>query len=148
MNVLIVEDDLQKLSQIRRAIQNQAPSLSIEIAMSLQEAFEKLLASRFSLVFLDMAIPSHSTEQGVSDVYSQPVGGLDVLIYLSRSKRNERVMILTQYPTIEYNRKHMALKSFMQNVRTDGVDNLSAVAIFAEGSDWRDQVNTFLAFEQ
>jgi len=144
MNVLIVEDDPHKLSQLKREVVEIDKSALIEIAMSLQEATTILSGSKFDVVLLDMAIPSHGGDAAATDVYSQPVGGLDVLLYLATSARSERVIVLTQYPTVEYNQRHVPLRKVRDVLHGDDVTNLESVVFFSEDGAWKGRLRTFL----
>ena len=143
MKVLIVEDDPFKRSQIEQEIKLRFVA-EVYSASSLQDAMNILVDTIFDAVLLDMAIPSHSGDAGSSDIYSQPVGGLDVLMYLSDEKRSERIMIVTQYPTIEYNRDHVPLNKIKSRFESDEIFNVDAISLFDEGGLWRPRLQEFL----
>jgi DNA-binding response OmpR family regulator len=134
MKVLIVEDDPFKLKAIRRVVD--AASNSIDVATSLRGAMVALEGDRFDFVILDMAIPSHTSDVGAVDTYSQPVGGLDVLLFLASNERHERVAILTQHPTVEYNRRHVSLKELQRLLDDDGVNNVAGAVLFTDKGEW------------
>lgn len=144
MNILIVEDDSFKARQLYDAVIDFCKDAIVVHVTSLQDAIDVLYQDSFNAILLDMAIPSHSDEGGSSDVYSQPVGGLDVLLYLSYDQRPEKVMVLTQYPTIEYNRQHVPLAKFSAQLEADGVRNLTSLSFFGEDGFWRERLNSFL----
>lgn len=136
MRVLIVEDDSFKLDAIRREIEKVCPE-TIRVAMSLHGAMMALEKEVFDFVVLDMAIPSHTSDVGAVDAYSQPVGGLDVLLFLATGERRERVTILTQYPTVEYDRRHVPLKDLARVLQEGGVTNVVGVVRFSDKDEWK-----------
>lgn len=136
MRILIVEDDSFKLDAIRRVIGRAQPD-GIEVAESLRAAMVMLEDKTFDFVVLDMAIPSHTSDVGAVDTYSQPVGGLDVLLFLSSGKRSERVAILTQYPTVEYDRRHVPLKDLVRTLHNDNVTNVVGAILFSDKEEWQ-----------
>jgi DNA-binding NarL/FixJ family response regulator len=140
MRILIVEDDNFKQNAIVSLLQTIAVPIEIETAASLRGAMITLENRAFDFVVLDMAIPSHTSDAGVIDTYSQPVGGLDVLLYLSSNNRPEKVVILTQYPTVEYDRKHVPLKDLANILRMDEVVNIADVVLFTEDLPWRESI--------
>ena len=141
MNILIVEDDPFKMTAIAAIIERQVNGEPIARATSLRSAMAKLEEQSFDFVILDMAIPSHTSEVGAIDTYSQPVGGLDVLLYLAFGGRTERVAILTQYPTVEYDRKHVLLEKFKAVLERDDVTNVVDVIRFDEDQDdWKERL--------
>ena len=141
MRILIVEDEPFKMNAIAAAVEPLANGEEIARAISLRSAMATLEEDIFDFVILDMAIPSHTSEVGAIDTYSQPVGGLDVLLFLAFSDRPERVAILTQYPTVEYDRRHVRLDEFKAAVEKDEVMNVADVIRFDEDShDWKDRL--------
>lgn len=139
MRILIVEDDGFKLNAIKAAIIDLATA-DIEVATSLRAAMTQLEDRIFDFVVLDMAIPSHTSDVGAVDTYSQPVGGLDVLLFLAENERDERVSILTQHPTVEYDRRHVPLKNMAQTLKDDGITNVVGAILFTETGDWKAQL--------
>ena len=139
MSVLIVEDDPFKLVAIQAAIRLRSDP-PIEVATSLRTAMTQLEDQTFEFVVLDMAIPSHTSDAGAVDTYSQPVGGLDVLLFLAEHERPERVAILTQHPTVEYDRRHVPLKDIIGILHADGVSNAVGAILFNETGDWAPQL--------
>jgi CheY-like chemotaxis protein len=135
MKVLIVEDDSFKLDAIRRVVEGAHPE-RIEVAKSLRNAMVTLESETFDFVVLDMAIPSHTSDVGAVDTYSQPVGGLDVLLFLASGERRERVAILTQHPTVEYDRQHVPLKDLVRILCDDGVANVVGAVLFSDKEEW------------
>lgn len=144
MRVFIVEDDPHKLNQLRREVDSYKFVSDVRTAVSLEEAMNTLETQSFDIVLLDMAIPSHGGSAASMDVYSQPVGGLDILLFLATSARAERIMILTQYPTIEYNREHIPLRRFLPKLVDDGIRNLEGAVLFSEDGAWKRRLKDFL----
>ena len=136
MRFLVVEDDDHKLKAINSCLAVIVEA-EVVVATSLRTAMVELEERTFDFVVLDMAIPSHTSDIGAVDTYSQPVGGLDVLLFLSSTPRPERVAILTQHPTIEYNRAHVPLKNMPAKLLQDGIENVDAVIWFTETNDWK-----------
>jgi DNA-binding NtrC family response regulator len=141
MKILIVEDDGFKMKAIQNLLHLIVEDLSLEMATSLRSAMTCLEHNMFDFVVLDMAIPSHTSDMGAVDTYSQPVGGLDVLLFLASNARPERVAVLTQYPTVEYDRKHVPLRELVSVLHADGVDNIVNVVQFSDGDTWQGELS-------
>jgi ActR/RegA family two-component response regulator len=138
MRILVVEDDAFKMNAIVRLVGSKATILSK--ATSLRSAMTALECAAFDFVVLDMAIPSHTSEVGAIDTYSQPVGGLDVLLFLSSNDRAEKIVILTQYPTVEYDRKHVRLRDFVDVLKQDDIHNVVDVLRFGDDEPWSESL--------
>jgi response regulator of citrate/malate metabolism len=147
MKVLIVEDDPHKLNKLSAEICSFSAFKDIKKVTSLQEAMAAVSSSIFDLVVLDMAIPSHTGGLGGIDVYSQPVGGLDILLYLSFNDIPAKVIIVTQYPTVEYNQRHVPLHDLQDELSKDSVENVVDVIFFSEDNDWKEPFNKALRRE-
>ena len=139
MSILIVEDDAFKLSAIEAAIKDRW-NTKIEVATSLRAAMTTLEERSFDFVVLDMAIPSHTSDAGAVDTYSMPIGGLDVLLFLAENGRSEIVAILTQHPTVEYDRRHVPLRDMVRTLHADGIPNAVEAILFTETGDWKAQL--------
>jgi DNA-binding NtrC family response regulator len=136
MRILVIEDDDHKLKAIRSCLAL-VDGADITVATSLRTAMVELEERSFDFVVLDMAIPSHTSDVGAVDTYSQPVGGLDVLLFLASANRPERVAILTQHPTVEYDRRHVPLKNIVAKLLGDGIGNVAAAIWFSDSNDWK-----------
>lgn len=147
MRVLIVEDDPHKLNKLSTEISKFSVLQDTKKVTSLQEAMAAVSSSTFDLVVLDMAIPSHTGGLGGIDVYSQPVGGLDILLYLSVNDIPAKVIIVTQYPTVEYNQQHIPLHDLKNELSRDSVENVVDVIFFSEDNDWKEPFNRALRRE-
>lgn len=145
MKILIVEDDPHKLDQLIDELDLLNDIESIDLAASLQQAIATLEANTFDIVLLDMAIPSHDGDAGSTDIYSQPVGGLDVLLYLSAGSRSDTVIIVTQYPSVEYNREHVPLDRLLGKFASDDIRNVREVILFGDDQPWRGKLQKALA---
>lgn len=136
MRVLIVEDDPFKRKSLQGELTRHITADLVVEAGSLQEAMLAVSEYEFDLVLLDMAIPSHSGGLGAADTYSQPVGGLDILMHLAFNDNRVAVIIMTQHPTVEYNREHIPLRDVQKALGADGVDIVVDVILFDEDGAW------------
>lgn len=142
MRFLIVEDDPFKLGQIKREVTGYPAVSEIREASSLQEAMTILADGSFDVVLLDMAIPSHGGDASSTDIYSQPVGGLDILLFLAFNERPERVIVITQYPTVEYDRDHVPLNLLKARLSQDDINNVESVLLFADDELWKHKLSS------
>jgi ActR/RegA family two-component response regulator len=147
MRILLVEDDSFKMNAVISALEKITIKYELTTVVSLREAMTAVDNQVFDFVILDMAIPSHNSDGGTIDTYSQPVGGLDVLLYLSTNIRSERVAILTQYPTVEYDRQHVPLKKLVKILHGADIHNIVAAILFDEREQWKIELITVILDE-
>jgi hypothetical protein len=79
-------------------------------------------------------------EAGSADIYSQPVGGFDILLYLAFNNRPETIVILAPYPTVEYSREHFPLGKLREKLLQDEITNVQKVILFADDGAWRNEL--------
>lgn len=136
--VLMVEDDPFKEERLREALLNVHSTCAITVARTVQHAIGLLGGSAYDLIVLDMALPSHESRPGGAPAVSQPSGGVEILIELSSEGRGERVVIVTQYPDIEFDDKFYPLARFPSAFAKKAKVNLRSVIRFSmRGTDWR-----------
>lgn len=138
MRVLLVEDDQHKEDPLRKAILQAEPSTCIDVARSVQAAISQIRASTFDIIVLDIALPSHQSQVGGAQPMQQPSGGVEVLLELSYLGRDDKVVVVTQYPDIEYKDEFHSLSKFPRRISRDLTINLSKVIKFQlNGDGWR-----------
>lgn len=136
--VLLVEDDPFKEERLSDAIRIARPASTIKAARTVQQAVELVRESKYDLIILDMALPSHEIRPGGAQPISQPSGGLEVLLELHYDERQDQVVIVTQYPEIEFEGRMHALGTFAKAMRRKMRVNVVAVISFSLRSDgWK-----------
>ncbi|UVM51570.1 response regulator [Pseudomonas sp. B21-015] len=99
--VLIIEDDSFKANSLTEHIEHVVTGANITIATNLADAIEMVNKNTYTLIIVDMAIPSHPTVYGGGSPMSLLTGGLDILLELRELERDDPCIIVTQYPDIE-----------------------------------------------
>lgn len=146
MQILLVEDDPFKQRPIQAAILEVHPKASIHLARSVQQAVKMLRANAYDRVVLDIALPSHESRAGGAQPISQPSGGIEVLLELAYDERTDPVVIVTQYPEIEYNNRFHPLAKARNALMAAIPATIMAVVHFTPQHDgWRDKFKEALA---
>jgi len=136
--VLLVEDDPFKEERLSGALRIAHPVSSIKVARTVQQAVELVRRTTYDLIILDMSLPSHEMRPGGAQPISQPSGGLEVLFELHYDERHDKVVIVTQYPEIEYEGRMYTLSAFPRAMRRKIMVNVAAVVGFSLRSDgWK-----------
>lgn len=104
MNIIIIEDDNFKETMIKKVIHGLPGDNIVTVARSVAGAVALLSNEIFDLVILDVSLPSHDKSKSAPSL-QMPSGGLEVLYELSFEGRQESVIIVTQYPEIEFEDK-------------------------------------------
>ena len=96
MNVIILEDDLNKLASIRKALES-FPEMIIRSNMSYHSGLKSLLSQKYNLLLLDMSMPVYDIQAQETGGRPLPLAGRDILFQLSRRKIDIKVIVVTQY---------------------------------------------------
>lgn len=145
MQILIVEDDKFKFGLIESEILAVCPEAKFQWAKSVQQGVQLLSQSALDFIVLDIALPSHPVRRGGGQPISQPSGGLEILLELSHTGRFDKVLILTQYPEIEFDGKLLSLveaKSVFE--RMLNVNIRDAVHFDADNQSWKERLRRAL----
>ncbi|MER9299984.1 response regulator [Mesorhizobium sp. M0621] len=145
-HILLVEDDQFKQEPIESAIREVHADPVVHLARSVQQAVKLLRSRPYDCIVLDIALPSHESRAGGAQPISQPSGGIEVLLELAYDARNDPVIIVTQYPEIEYNSRFHSLAKARQALRAAIPVNIVDVVQFnAQDDAWRGQLRKALA---
>lgn len=140
MRVLVVEDDDFKFEDIADLLQTLPLAVEATRASSVQAGYEAIQRAGYDYIILDMALPSHNLVAGTGNPYPEPVGGLEVLLELADQRRPEKVIVLTQYPSIEFNREYIPLERFPSVAAQHGIGSVRACILFGLDGDWKELI--------
>jgi CheY-like chemotaxis protein len=140
MRVLVVEDDDFKFEDIAGLLQDLPEQVDLQRAGSVQASYDAIHQAQFDYIILDMALPSHNLVAGTGNPYPEPVGGLEILLELADQDRPDRVIILTQYPSIEFNREYIPLGKFPSVAARHGITLVKACILFGLDGAWKEQI--------
>lgn len=139
--VLLVEDDQFKQELIEDELRKVQPMVRIDVARSVQQAVQMIRSQAFHLVVLDIALPSHASRPGGSQPISQPSGGVEVLLELGYEQRRDKVVIVTQYPEVEYDGRFYSLDKVGRALGPLIAANIVDAIYFApQDAEWRERL--------
>lgn len=120
MKFLIIEDDNYKAESLKKFVFNNVDNkASILIATNLKDAILSIEENIFDYIFVDMSIPSHPTMIGQGTAFSLVKGGLEILMEISELDRNDRCIVITQYPEIEISGNFFFSQSIKNQAKRD-----------------------------
>lgn len=138
MNVLLVEDDEFKASDIMKALGEILPLTEICRAVSVTSALRRITTEEFDLLVLDMSLPTFDMSGPGGGGSPQGQGGLDVLRLARRVSADPAVVIVTQYPDIEVDGKDIPLIAAPKVLRSRFNSNVvSCIHYEFDGDSWR-----------
>lgn len=144
--ILLIEDDQFKQELVETAIRIARPAGKIMVGRSVQQAVQLLRSRSYDLIVLDIALPSHESRAGGAQPISQPSGGLEVLFELSFDLRTDPVIIVTQYPEIEFDGNLYPLTKVKNAFEKSMCVNIVDVIYFsAQAEEWRERLKKALS---
>lgn len=143
--VLLVEDDAFKQKELEGALLEMLPDAEVRVGRSVRQALSLLGERVYDLIVLDMALPSHEVRPAAAQPMSQPSGGVELLLELSYEERGDPVIIVTQYPEIEFNGRFYALQQFGRAFgRKASANLLGAVYFNVLDGGWRAELRRLI----
>lgn len=97
MNVLIIEDDVNKLKAIVEFLSNYNRSMECTCKSSYQSGMRTLLNEKFDLLLLDMSMPIYDVANRKTGGRLLPLAGRNILFQLRHRNILVPVIIITQY---------------------------------------------------
>lgn len=136
--ILLIEDDHFKQELVEGAIRAARAEAVVSVGRSVQQAVRLIRSEPYDMIVLDIALPSHESRPGGAQPISQPSGGIEVLLELSYEGRLDPVIIVTQYPEIEFDGRLHPLQKAKQALAASISANIVDVIYFsARDTGWR-----------
>jgi CheY-like chemotaxis protein len=146
MNVLLVEDDEFKATDITKVLTEYSPQVHVQRAMSVSSALKAITRETFSLIILDMSLPTFELSGPGGGGSPQGQGGLEVLRLARRLECQSPFIIVTQYPDIELDGRDIPLVHASRTLRSRfGLKVKSCLLYEFDGAAWRSSFRQSLA---
>jgi len=146
MKILLIEDEPAKRELIEQALNDLGSDIRISSGRTVQQAVKLLREDEFDLIILDMSLPSRESRPGGAQPVSQPTGGVEVLLELHYDDRLDPVVIVTQYPDIEFDKELYALNKAKQSLsKRLKVKIVDVIHFKPREQAWRDQLGKALS---
>jgi len=146
MKILLVEDDEFKATDIAKVLSESMPDAAVQRAMSVTSALRAIDSQRFSLVILDMSLPTFELTGSGGGGSPQGQGGLEVLRLARRLGNLSPFIIVTQYPDIEIDGRDVPLSEASEALRSRfGLDVKMCLLYEFDRDAWRDPLRECLS---
>ena len=104
MQILLIEDNSNKLKQIKRVLTEIYPESNIEEAYSFNSGVRKVYENKWNLIILDMSLPTYDITHTESGGDKKPVAGKNIMKRMLNRKIIVPVVIITQFETFDDDR--------------------------------------------
>lgn len=134
MEVLVIEDNANKLKQIKEFFAEYYPDWSLTESHSFKDGLLKVYEAKWKLIILDMTLPTYEINynENCDDILA--VAGKNIMKRMINKKINIPVIIITQFE--KFDNEKVTLESLNREFEED----FKAVwkgTVFYENDDWR-----------
>lgn len=133
MQILLIEDNSNKLKQIKRVLTEIYPESNIEEAYSFNSGVRKVYENKWNLIILDMSLPTYDFTHTESGGDKKPVAGKNIMKRMLNRKIIVPVVIITQFETFDDDR--ISLNSLNAEFQ-DGFKEIWKGTVFYGNDDW------------
>lgn len=141
MNALIIEDDEYKMARLRNFLEQESPSLQIDVARSYKTGLLSLIALCPCLVLMDMTLPSFDIQPGTDGGRPLSLGGKELLRQMNRRGIKSPAIVVTGFDTFGHGSRVVTLKQLDDELAEEfGSFYLGSVYFNAASEDWRDRL--------
>jgi CheY-like chemotaxis protein len=134
MNILIVEDNANKLRQIKELLKELYPQCGMEEAFSFKGGLKKIYENRWDFIILDMSLPTYDITHTESGGDKKPVAGKNIMKHMINRKIIIPVIVITQFESFDDDR--ISLESLNKEFE-EKFQELWRGTIFYGDDDWR-----------
>lgn len=141
MKVLVIEDNPNKLKQIKNFLKEYYNQPQIEEARSFNSGKAKLYEETWNLILLDMSLPTYDITHTEYGGDKKPVAGKNLMKRMLNRKIFTPVVIITQFETFDDDR--ISLDSLNQEFN-EKFSNIWKGTIFYGNDDWNIELKKLL----
>lgn len=146
MKVLLVEDDEFKAADIVKVLADSLPTAEVTRATSVTSAMRAIASDSFTLVILDMSLPTFELSGPGGGGSPQGQGGLEILRLARRLKNSSFFFVVTQYPDIEIDGDEVPLPIASKALRSRFELDVRACLLYEfDGDSWRISLRSYLS---
>ncbi|RXS75238.1 DNA-binding transcriptional response regulator [Blautia faecicola] len=141
MQILLIEDNSNKLKQIKTVLIEIYPQASIEEAYSFNSGVRKVYENKWNLIILDMSLPTYDITHTESGGDKKPVAGKNIMKRMLNRKIIVPVVIITQFETFDDDK--ISLDSLNAEFQ-EGFKDIWKGTIFYGNDDWSMELKDIL----
>lgn len=145
LNILIIEDDDNKLENISSLIKEVYSQATISLAKSVKTAINLLDSENYDLIFADMSLPTYEIKPNEPGGSPRPFGGIEIFDYLEMKGEVVPIIVVTSYPKLTEGKRSLNYKDLEKQLNVDYPDNFMGLVYFDTSiTDWEKNVRDLL----
>lgn len=145
MNILIVEDDLNKIRQLADCVAEQMPGVVPVLRHSYQSGLKEALCKGAEVMILDMTMPTYDISTAERGGDTKTYAGVDILSEIARNGLKTKVIIVTQFESFGQGPERKTLRELEQELEKSFSANYVGTVFYqASESKWRTELSGML----
>lgn len=140
MEILYVEDEQNKASQVIQVIKEGIPSANIILKNSYNAALMEIGRETLDLILLDMSLPLYDTSEIIEyeeDNDFETFAGIDLLEELVRIESDKKVIIITAFDVLGDDDNKINLEQLDKKMQDDYKSNYRGIIYYNSSSlEW------------
>jgi DNA-binding NarL/FixJ family response regulator len=141
MNILIVEDNENKLSRIRLFMEERYNDCFIDEAHSFSSGRRKVFDPKWDLIILDMSLPAYDITHTESGGDKKPIAGKNIIKRMKNREVFIPTVVITQFET--FDDEKISLTSLNQEFEQSYQDIWKGT-IYYGNDDWENELSLLL----
>lgn len=144
MNILLAEDDDDKLSQIQVFLDSLSLGDKRDTAKSLQSTLKLLVSESYDLLLLDMTMPNFDRTIYEDGGRPHAFGGREILRQMKRRRISTPVIVITQFDRFGEDPDIVSLEQLNQELQMN-YENYSGIVQFRGNvDDWKQDLQELI----
>jgi CheY-like chemotaxis protein len=145
MNVLIIEDDFNKISQLSTFVRGELPDANILERRSYQSGLKEAVGSLPDIIILDMSLPTYEVGGSEPGGRMRAFAGREILSQLKRRGVSTKVVIVTQFERFGEEGGVMTLDELKNDMKINFGGNYMGTVFYQPAeSGWRNDLREAL----
>ncbi|MFB5763937.1 hypothetical protein [Paenibacillus medicaginis] len=146
MNILIIEDDENKIKQVTEYLSYSLQfKHSIIIRKSYQSGIKEIMKKEYNFIILDMSLPTFDIIPGGNGGRFRSYAGVDILDEIKRNRLTSKSVVLTQFDVFGEGENKTTLTELINILEESYPDNyLGTVYYNASQSNWKEELRRFI----
>lgn len=141
MRILIVEDNLNKLKQIRDLLEKKYLGCEVHETYAFNSGVKMVLNDNWDLVVLDMSLPTYNITHTEGGGDKKPVAGKNIMKRMLNKKIFSPVVVITQFETFDDDK--ISLESLNEEFAKQ-YDQIWKGTIYYGSDEWAEEFERLL----
>ncbi len=143
MEILVVEDNPFKRNRIVEVIKNAFPFCAVQESHSFTSAWKCISHEAFSLIVLDMSLPTFDKTDTESGGVFRVFGGKELARKMIKRGIDSKLIFITQYKNFSDNVNSCSFESLKTNLLIEYEQNCLGFILYSNNqSEWREELVT------